>query len=1515
MAATDQKYRNQRALDVVFGASCVLLLLSMFWMLYDDFARPFKRVQREFRDVETALYQQAMLEKFPADQMKNIEQAQGVVNEARQKVNDAKANLKDRIREVMAAREGKSPESVGAIDPNAWLKEKELDKARLDAAYQDTKATYDSEVSIYNIAVDDRDNAAPGDYRKKLEREVQQKSRELEQLAKKLDDLQRKLAENKADTDEALKEQKKAEEGLSQAQDNLKKLTADFDRFAKTTAQKKWKAGDWFRALPIIDGFASPYRIQQISLPDLTIEYGSFKDVPRYDRCTTCHLGIERPTFDADSLRKLKLNDDAKKELEERNKEALAFLQKRYDEARKLKKEGQSAEELGFDPSDLPSGVRSLDLKGWQVKQYCAHPRLDLFVDANSPHPAEKFGCTTCHNGQGSATDFALASHTPNDVPQRREWQKEHDWEANHFWDFPMLPARFVESGCLKCHHQVTDLVRQGSKEEAPKLLKGYNLVREFGCFGCHDISGTKRGQEVGPDLRTEPSPPLEALTPEERARLEADTANPPGTMRKVGPSLRRISEKTNEGWARKWIESPRGFRPDTRMPHFYGLSNNDPGRKDAENRDVVPDDQKAFPAAEITSIAHYLFAESREYLKGTDKYRLLNEARKKELEDLQRRGTISDKQRKELLEVTRRLELAVPPTPLSRQVIDEHGQAVKVPAAGDQKSRAEGRRLFAERGCLACHNHAGTETASPGSPAVSSDAHFGPSLTRLAAKVVVLKPNGEKDAEASRRWLVQWVLNPNVHHPRTRMPITHLTPEQAGHVADWLLSQDNDEVKSWLAGPDVPAPSFEDLRSLARVYLKKGAGVGELEVEQVLKPAGEGRIQGFTPERAQAPLMAADADEQTLVARPNQPIDANTLQYYIGKKAVSRLGCFGCHDIPGFEGAKPIGTPLNDWGKKDPERLAFEDIAAYVKDHYNIVDARDDAEDRSKPAADWHDKDGKPPYEKFFADAVMSHKREGFLHQKLQEPRSYDYHRDLKWDDRLRMPRFQFARTIRKAGESDEDFQNRVTKEEAEAREAVMTFILGLVAEPVSAKYLPNPTPDRLAEVRGRQVLDKFNCAGCHQVRSGVFEFKLNDDTRDLLDQSYDKGGARATLPSDHVFPDHNAWVSPPASGDRAVAFGTSPQLTTLDGREVLVVRLSHALGYTTSDGKVRELPAATRLRIAPEAITARSDPFGGTFADLMVSYLARTGAEKYKLDPFGDNASARASVPPPLVREGERVQPDWLFNFLREPFEIRPATILRMPKFNMSEEEARALVGYFAGADRSGNPGIGLMYPYLTVGEREDTYWQKRDREYVERLAREKKLDDRAKKYLDEAEKRLKAAKETAEATKDEAGKKAAEKERDDLEAEVKALKEAVEKKDDGAVARRLEGSNLYWTDAYRLLATSGKSFCVECHNAGAVKTTKAKEDQGPPLELSFNRLRPDWTERWFANPKRLLTYDTAMPQNFGKDQSNLRDLFEGSSLEQVQALRDVLMNFSKVADMPVNRSYRAATSGGKK
>ena len=41
----------------------------------------------------------------------------------------------------------------------------------------------------------------------------------------------------------------------------------------------------------------------------------------------------------------------------------------------------------------------------------------------------------------------------------------------------------------------------------APKLVQGYQLVREYGCYGCHEINGYNGPDlRVGPDMRLEPN-------------------------------------------------------------------------------------------------------------------------------------------------------------------------------------------------------------------------------------------------------------------------------------------------------------------------------------------------------------------------------------------------------------------------------------------------------------------------------------------------------------------------------------------------------------------------------------------------------------------------------------------------------------------------------------------------------------------------------------------------------------------------------------------------------------------------------------------------------------------------------------------------------------------------------------------------------------------------------------------------------------------------------------------------
>jgi mono/diheme cytochrome c family protein len=134
-----------------------------------------------------------------------------------------------------------------------------------------------------------------------------------------------------------------------------------------------------------------PMEIRQIILPDLN----------RVDRCTTCHLAVEDPT-------------------------------------------------------------------------YAGYPQPLAYHPLHEQHPFESFGCTVCHRGQGRATTVADAH---GNVPH---------------WDEPMLPLRYVQASCGKCH-QAAD------NPGAPELAHGQQVFEEYGCRGCHKLGGA--GGFLGPEL------------------------------------------------------------------------------------------------------------------------------------------------------------------------------------------------------------------------------------------------------------------------------------------------------------------------------------------------------------------------------------------------------------------------------------------------------------------------------------------------------------------------------------------------------------------------------------------------------------------------------------------------------------------------------------------------------------------------------------------------------------------------------------------------------------------------------------------------------------------------------------------------------------------------------------------------------------------------------------------------------------------------------------------------------
>jgi len=155
-----------------------------------------------------------------------------------------------------------------------------------------------------------------------------------------------------------------------------------------------------------------------------------------------------------------------------------------------------------------------------EEQPYRTHPKLERYLNKDSPHPLSDFGCTSCHGGLGRSVTFRDTYHAPQNDEQKEEWIEKYGWKEPHHWDYPMYRADLIEASCLKCHNTQAEVVG------ADILNSGVNLIKRNGCFGCHKMEGFN-------------------------------------DLRKVGPDLRKLSSKVSKEWAYKWVNNPSSSESD----------------------------------------------------------------------------------------------------------------------------------------------------------------------------------------------------------------------------------------------------------------------------------------------------------------------------------------------------------------------------------------------------------------------------------------------------------------------------------------------------------------------------------------------------------------------------------------------------------------------------------------------------------------------------------------------------------------------------------------------------------------------------------------------------------------------------------------------------------------------------------------------------------------------------------------------------------------------------------------
>ncbi|MEC9302120.1 MAG: hypothetical protein VYA90_04270, partial [Acidobacteriota bacterium] len=256
---------NIDLLNVVFAASSIFLLVSVLWMVWDDYDREWKNYQRRFVQLETEV--------------------------TRLGLEAANADIDSTVLEQLRTDRARAEEELATQEGQIAPLEDELADldARLTLATQRAqfaKATYDVDKYTFEVS-------RVGDPESYVAREAEIEAQYgewlelglvVEQLTAERDGLRNQIAE--------------VQQVATDLDDQIRALTTETSRLEQRLVDLAPSlVDDYFLNAPLLDFMAPTLRVQQVITPNVFDDL-NFTRVPKMDRCMTCHLAINREGYE-----------------------------------------------------------------------------------------------------------------------------------------------------------------------------------------------------------------------------------------------------------------------------------------------------------------------------------------------------------------------------------------------------------------------------------------------------------------------------------------------------------------------------------------------------------------------------------------------------------------------------------------------------------------------------------------------------------------------------------------------------------------------------------------------------------------------------------------------------------------------------------------------------------------------------------------------------------------------------------------------------------------------------------------------------------------------------------------------------------------------------------------------------------------------------------------------------------------------------------------------------------------
>ncbi|MDG2307287.1 MAG: c-type cytochrome [Candidatus Binatia bacterium] len=290
--------------------------------------------------------------------------------------------------------------------------------------------------------------------------------------------------------------------------------------------------------------------IKQIVLPDFDVN--NFEQpVDRVDRCTSCHMGINKAGFE-DAPQPWTTHPDQDPLMRAHPPEKFGCTACHGGQGAALNSIDQAHGEVRFWLQPL--------LRGEQMQARCLNCHRDVERLPSAQNLAEgeylfeQLGCHGCHLVQGYG-DLPRVGPSLRRVSAKVDPQWMFDWILDPYAFRPRTKMPHFEFSEQQSK-AVAAYIWSSSKadgeewlaahpdpggirpEDAAQVAKGEELFGKVGCRACHALAAD-------------------------------EVATPVGTGKDYAPNLTNVGEKTTARFIYWWIKDPKGYNPESRMPNL----------------------------------------------------------------------------------------------------------------------------------------------------------------------------------------------------------------------------------------------------------------------------------------------------------------------------------------------------------------------------------------------------------------------------------------------------------------------------------------------------------------------------------------------------------------------------------------------------------------------------------------------------------------------------------------------------------------------------------------------------------------------------------------------------------------------------------------------------------------------------------------------------------------------------------------------------------------------------------